>query len=833
MPSQVDFDDSNSNSNSNNHNHNHGDIESCDQTNATGTVTLPLEEVLRLTTPEEDEFPSEREFQNNTKERQRQQQPVPSSNTRPTSKSPKTGRKKTKRKSSGATTSELKRAVKNEKKSVNKVVAAAIQNYEDSPSSLKKTRVTPKRTKSGSSRAKKKRATPVAPSLTTTSNAALKKELKNKPVVESSIEKAQTKVLKSDDSWIVRMTEDKSDASFRPLHGVESAVSLQSIEKAGAIAVFPFDSEHHTRRRSVTNPGRISDIDMEAIKDLEAQTPKGSKQRSTLDSTTITYEEVPEPPQSQVIHAVATYTSSQQPPSVRRSETEGTYGSSSAKTAPTVSLGSTTKDGIFGSTTLQDSESGTVTAKAISSENYYEEVRRQLQKEAVAAVAVVPLTDDGKPLDKDAKNFAKSKGEKDKDDRKGIQKYAWLGCAMGLLVIILVIVFVTYKRKLRRIDAQEPEDPPEGGFEACDGDMNCFMDIVMNSDLGLYWRQRITKILPRSTLENLLQDSDFSSPHHKAFYFLIKNAENLYGVDNMVDMLNEELDPLEKSRVNSIFALVTIYEAMNGDNWHVKTNWLRPEIDICKWHGVHCEGELLAKENVAVAEAAAEANKNRTPIDNSFAITGPPPGDLDDDTLADDGMFAVGGFVVDDDDDTIDQGAIGERYFSIHNLELQANNLKGSIPDEILMLSNMLGLLDLSTNAITGTIPTELARLNRLRGFDVHNNQLESFIPSELSKMMNLRLFDVSNNPSLSGRPIQFESWSNIENLQIQGTTIRGAVPEDFCTMLETRKTGDKPFELKYSEEFVFRASCPDKVDCPCCTECCNDDSNVCEPNII
>ncbi len=819
MSSQVDYD--------GNH---HGDIESCDQTNASATVTLPLEEVLRLTTPEEDEFPSEREFQQSNSNPDTTTKHPPSNSSRPTSKSPKTGRKKTKRKSSG--TSELKRAVKNEKKSVDKVVAAAIQNYEDSPTTLKKTKVTPRRTKSGSSGKKKMKPSSVASNSAgnakphvavvqsntddTAAAAAAKKEFKKKTAVDV------------DPSWIVNLTAtgDKSDDNLKPLHGVGSVASLLSIEKAGAIAVFPSDSEHHTRRRSVTNPGRISDIDMEALKDLEAQTPKGTPKegikRSILDSTTITLEEVPEPPQSQVIHAVATY--SQQPPSVRRSETEGTYGSSSAKTAPTVSLDSTTDDGFLGSTALQDSESGTVTAKAISSENYYEEVRRQLQKEAVSAIAVVSLNDDGKPVDaQESKEFAKSKGKQDQDDREGIQKYAWLGLALALLVIVVVIVFVSYRRKLRNIEPQTPQESQnEGGFEICDGDMNCFMDKVMNSDLGLYWRQRITKILPRSTLEKLLFDSDYSSPHHKAFYFLIKNAESLYGVDNMVDMLNEELDPLEKSRVNVIFALVTIYEAMNGESWHVKTNWMKPDIDVCEWHGVHCGGELLPKENAVREDANAVA------VD-SFTVSGPAPGDLDDDRfLTDDGTFAVDGFVVEDDSTAHD--ATGERIFSIHNLELQANNLAGSIPDEILMLSNMVGLLDLSTNAITGTIPTQLAHLNRLRGFDIHNNQLESVLPYALSEMENLWLFDVSYNPTLGGRQIPFESWKNIEQLQIQGTKMTGTIPDEVCTMLETRNTGSNPFQLKYSEEFVFRASCQN-IACPCCTECCKDD--VCEPNVV
>lgn len=802
--------------------------EGCDQTNASATVTLPLEEVLRLTSPEDEEFASERSFRNVQNELQSQYGNKNLNNTkyidstRSTSKSPKPGKKKTKKikRDSKSSIIELKRAIKNEKKSVDKVVAAAIQKYEESPSSLQKTRVTPKRTKSGSSVKKKKKVeSPIAANHSNSNDPAAKKEDEKQTVIES-LEKAQSKALKFKDARVVSSPTEDVDASvLQPLHGVGSLASLQSIEKAGAIAVFPTDSEHHTRRRSVTNPNRISDIDfdVDGMNDVEAQNQKGNKKQD-LDSTLTNFEEIPEPPKSQVIHAVATY-SQQQKTVLRSSQTEGTFGSSSGDTAPTISLSSTNQHGYL------DSESGTVTAKAISSENYYEEVRRQLQKEAIAAVAVVPLNDDGQPIEKEKNGFDKSTDKDGQDDRKSIRKYALLGCVLAVFVIILVVVFATYRRKLRRIGQEE--EPRGESFEACEGDMDCFMDLVMNSDLGLYWRQRITKILPRSTLEKLLQDSDFSSPHHKAFYFLIKNAENLYGVDNMVDMLNEELDSVEKIRVNAIFGLVTLYEATKGDNWYVNTNWLRPEIDICEWHGVNCQGEVLPKDSANVPTTTTTLDT--FPSDN-FAIAGPPPGDLEDDTLTDEELVTPEGFPVDDDD--ANNGDITKRNFSIHNLELQANNLKGTIPDDIITLSTMLGLFDLSMNEISGTIPTDLYRLSFLRGFDVHSNQLESTIPTTIAKMVNLRLFDISYNEKISGAPIRFDYLQKIENLQLQGTNIIGAVGDSVCDMLEERATGVVPFVPKFHEKFIFRASCPDKLDCPCCTECC-DENGVCVPNVV
>lgn len=81
--------------------------EGCDQTNASATVTLPLEEVLRLTSPEDEEFASERSFRNVQNELQSQYGNKNLNNTkyidstRSTSKSPKPGKKKTKKNKEG------------------------------------------------------------------------------------------------------------------------------------------------------------------------------------------------------------------------------------------------------------------------------------------------------------------------------------------------------------------------------------------------------------------------------------------------------------------------------------------------------------------------------------------------------------------------------------------------------------------------------------------------------------------------------------------------------------------------------------------------------------
>lgn len=680
--------------------------ESSDETNAKPGVSLAIEDVLRLTTVQNDEDSSERDLQNQ----------IEHTAAAATTTHTKSGRKTKRTKSGGST--KLKRAVKNEKKSVDKVVQAVIQNYEESPSSLEKTRITPKRTKTGSS-----------------GDCEAQDESRTTVVIES-VEKKQSKV---------------------------------TIDSAGAIAVFPSDSEHNTRRRSVTNHRRISDADTQ---DEEAQI------QPTREDLDFTLEEVPEPPQSQVIHAVATY----QQQNVVRSVTEGTTGSASRDTS---------RDTI---SALRDSEAGTVTATAVSSETYYEEIRQKVQQEAVAAVAVVSLNDDDPPKD-----------TKDNSDRKAIQQYALFGCCLGILLIVVVIVVTTYQKKFKRIGQEEPET-----FEECGEDSRCYMQLLWTTDLGSYWRKRIARILPRTVLEALLTDTDYSSPRQQAFYYLVKNGNDLYGVDNMVDMGSEELDMNEKQRVLTIYALVTFYVALGGDDWLVNTDWLNPDVDVCSWYGVHCR-------SLSPVDEQPEA----FPSD----IAAPPPGDLDDDTKTEESSQLLG-------------AKAPSQLFSLHSLILDGNNLLGKIPSEIMLLSNMNGMLQLSDNRIYDLIPPDIAKLSKLEGFDIHDNQFSSILPSGMSGMTNLRVFDISYNIRIQGSLISFDNWKKIEDLQIQSTKLEGEINPSFCDMIKSRESGDVPFQFKYSDDFVFRAQCKTNkgttylVDCPCCTECCEHDS-VCTVNNV
>ncbi|XP_035841701.1 receptor-like protein EIX2 [Helianthus annuus] len=83
-------------------------------------------------------------------------------------------------------------------------------------------------------------------------------------------------------------------------------------------------------------------------------------------------------------------------------------------------------------------------------------------------------------------------------------------------------------------------------------------------------------------------------------------------------------------------------------------------------------------------------------------------------------------------------------------INLSSNNLTGKIPDNLTDLHNLIAL-DLSMNALVGEIPSNIGEMKELLILDLSRNNLRGGLPSSMSQMTLLNYLDVSYN-SLSGR---------------------------------------------------------------------------------
>jgi Leucine-rich repeat (LRR) protein len=154
-------------------------------------------------------------------------------------------------------------------------------------------------------------------------------------------------------------------------------------------------------------------------------------------------------------------------------------------------------------------------------------------------------------------------------------------------------------------------------------------------------------------------------------------------------------------------ALASLYNATDGPNWTINTNWNTG--DVNSWYGV-------VVVNKRVAELHLNSNGLTGIIPASIAaLTGLTSVDLSDNDL---------------------QGSLPSQIGSLQALEdlaLNNNRLSGSIPTEIGTLANLL-VLDLSNNEFTGALPLMPAQLTQL---DASNNQLTALtsIPANLQSI--------------------------------------------------------------------------------------------------
>ncbi|KAI8021572.1 Receptor-like protein EIX2 [Camellia lanceoleosa] len=98
----------------------------------------------------------------------------------------------------------------------------------------------------------------------------------------------------------------------------------------------------------------------------------------------------------------------------------------------------------------------------------------------------------------------------------------------------------------------------------------------------------------------------------------------------------------------------------------------------------------------------------------------------------------------------------------VNVIDLSSNNLSGEIPEEIANLSD-LGTLNLSRNQLTGKIPKKIGELRWLETLDLSSNHLSGSIPSTMSSLTSLNHLNLSYNNFSGSIPStnQFQTFND------------------------------------------------------------------------
>mmetsp|Transcript_13823 Transcript_13823/g.21361 ORF Transcript_13823/g.21361 Transcript_13823/m.21361 type:complete len:666 (+) Transcript_13823:116-2113(+) len=152
-----------------------------------------------------------------------------------------------------------------------------------------------------------------------------------------------------------------------------------------------------------------------------------------------------------------------------------------------------------------------------------------------------------------------------------------------------------------------------------------------------------------------------------------------------------------------------------------------------------------------------------------------------------------------DDDDKLQQWNNADNWFSEENvcswygaacdddanaiveLNLSYNNLRGSIPLELAMLS-LLEILTLAGNGLTGAIPATLAKIEQLSFLALYANLLTGEIPKELFLHSSLTTLNAGNNKLTGPLPVDMNA-TKLEALNLDMNQVTGKIPKSIWSL--------------------------------------------------
>mmetsp|Transcript_19455 Transcript_19455/g.38684 ORF Transcript_19455/g.38684 Transcript_19455/m.38684 type:complete len:455 (-) Transcript_19455:244-1608(-) len=169
---------------------------------------------------------------------------------------------------------------------------------------------------------------------------------------------------------------------------------------------------------------------------------------------------------------------------------------------------------------------------------------------------------------------------------------------------------------------------------------------------------------------------------------------------------------------------------------------------------------------------------------------------------------------------------------NIEELNLDDNNLKGTLPPELYHLEDLTTLnFDGTKNSLSGTIPNTFGNLLNLLTIDLDKNNLEGTLPASIFALKKLEVLDIDSNLFSGTLSAAIGNLTSLISIQLHNNRFTGTVP------LEVRNLVDLSTFTIYDNEFTgsiqddicdleidsLVADCagqPPKISCDCCIKC-------------
>lgn len=177
---------------------------------------------------------------------------------------------------------------------------------------------------------------------------------------------------------------------------------------------------------------------------------------------------------------------------------------------------------------------------------------------------------------------------------------------------------------------------------------------------------------------------------------------------------------------------------------------------------------------------------------------------------------------------------------ALTHLDLESNDLVGTIPANALATMTSLSYLFLGKNPMTrASIPSELSSLKSLRELSLDSMNLDGTIPVWLESFSELRLLDLHRNYLVGSVPINFANLEQLTFLVLNDNLLSGEIPRGLGSRPELKVASLHHNEFNGEASSLCTATAKlellttdcELIDCPCCQSCC--EGEKCFENLL
>lgn len=232
-------------------------------------------------------------------------------------------------------------------------------------------------------------------------------------------------------------------------------------------------------------------------------------------------------------------------------------------------------------------------------------------------------------------------------------------------------------------------------------------------------------------------------------------------------------------------ALVALYRATDGDNWHRNQGWLS-DLPIGQWLGINVDGTRVIEINLGdnnlrgqIPPEMGQLSELWTLLLYNNLLTGPIPRSM--------GMLHnlrqlwlwgnnLTGHI---------PSELGN-LSSLRELSLGGNSLEGPIPVSILQLQQ-LSTLGLGQNRLTGSIPPAITGLTSVQWLYLGGNRLSGRIPAELGSLPELYVLQLGRNELTGNIPPELGKLTGLTHMSLQFNALTGPIPAELGNLHGTK----------------------------------------------